>query len=267
MSNDLICMENIHKYFGKVHALSGVNFEMGFNEIVGLIGDNGAGKSTLIKILSGVFPPTKGRVKIKGQVINSGKYSVKKARKIGIETVYQEQALGIKQSLWRNVFVGRELTNRAGLIKTQVARHETDHIMRDFLGFTSKAIKPDSRVSTLSGGERQGLAIGRAMYFEANLIILDEPTNALSVKEVNKVLKFIQQIKDQGKACVYISHRISDIYSVSDRFVIMDRGKVVGEYNRADISETELTGVLVHHSTTMEVTEHQETSQTEEDKL
>ncbi|RLA98921.1 MAG: sugar ABC transporter ATP-binding protein [Deltaproteobacteria bacterium] len=267
MTGALVRMKDIHKYFGEVHALSGVNFEVGFNEIVGLIGDNGAGKSTLIKILSGVFPPTKGEIEIKGQVINPTKYSVKKAHKMGIETVYQEQALGLKQSLWRNIFVGRQLTNRMGFIQIQKVRRETEHIMRDFLGFTSGGIKPDSRVGTLSGGERQGLAIGRAMYFEADLIILDEPTRALSVKEVNKVLKFIQQIKERGRACVYISHTLSNIYSVSDRFVIMDRGKVVGEYNRADTSEKELTDVLLHHSTTAEQKERGRETRPKEDKL
>ncbi len=267
MAIALVSMKNIHKYFGEVRALSGVNFEIGSNEIVGLIGDNGAGKSTLIKILSGVFPPTKGEIEIKGQAINPAKYSVKKAHKMGIETVYQEQALGLKQSLWRNIFVGRQLTNRMGFIQVQKVRRETERVMRDFLGFTSGGIQPDSRVGTLSGGERQGLAIGRAMYFEADLIILDEPTRALSVKEVNKVLNFIQQIKARGKSCVYISHTISNIYSVSDRFVIMDRGKVVGEYNRSDISEKDLTDVLVHHSTAAERKERERDTQTEEDKL
>lgn len=266
MNTSLVRMENIHKDFGKVHALRGVDFEVRPNEVIGLIGDNGAGKSTLIKILSGVFPYTKGKIEIKGQRISPRQYSATKAHKMGIETVYQEQALGLKQSLWRNIFLGRQLTNRAGFIQMKKVRSETDYIMKDFLGFTGGGVSPDSRVSTLSGGERQGVAIGRAMYFEADLIILDEPTRALSVKEVNKVLGFIQQVKDRGKSCVYISHTISNIYSVSDRFVVMDRGKTVGRYNRTDISEKDLTDELIHHSATAELAEQRKRLNSERDK-
>lgn len=253
MNDRLVRMKEIHKYFGEVHALRGVDFEVGQNEVVGLIGDNGAGKSTLIKILSGVYPYTKGRIEIKGKNIKPRHYSVKKAHAMGIETVYQEQALGLKQSLWRNVFLGRQPTNRFGFINMSKVWQETEHIMRDFLGFTGGGITPASRVSNLSGGERQGIAIGRAMYFEADLIILDEPTRALSVKEVGKVLRFIQQVKERGKACVYISHTISNIFSVSDRFVVMDRGAVVKEYKSAEISEKDLTEELIHHSTAAEM--------------
>lgn len=241
-------MRGIYKTFGAVIALDGVDFEIGMNEIVGLIGDNGAGKSTLIKILSGVYPPTKGDIYIKGQKIDPRRYSVKEAHKLGIETVFQEQALGVKQSIWRNLFLGREPTNNLGFIKIDLAKRETDRMMKDFLGFRGGGVSTDSTVRTLSGGERQGVAIGRAMYFKADLIILDEPTRALSVKEVNKVLNFIHQLKDQGKSCVYISHTIANIYSVSDRFVILDRGRVVARYRRDEISELELNEVLIHHA-------------------
>jgi simple sugar transport system ATP-binding protein len=249
---NLVCMKDIHKSFGEVQALRGVDFDVGDSEIIGLIGDNGAGKSTLIKILSGVFPYTKGEMYIKGQKINPTQYSVRKAHKMGIETVYQEQALGLKQSLWRNIFLGRQPTNRFGFIQMNEVRNETEKIMKEYLGFTAGGVSPDSRVSTLSGGERQGVAIGRAMYFEADLIILDEPTIALSVKEVNKVLRFISQVKARGKACVYISHTISNIYFVSDRFVLLDRGKVVGIYNRSSISEDDLADEIIHHSSSSE---------------
>lgn len=252
MDMNLVYMKNIYKSFGEVQALKGVDFEVGTNEVVGLIGDNGAGKSTLIKILSGVFPFTKGEMNIKGQKINPKEYSVRKAHEMGIETVYQEQALGLKQSLWRNIFLGRQPTNSLGFIQMNQVRNETNKIMREFLGFTGGGVSPESRVSTLSGGERQGVAIGRAMYFEADLVILDEPTRALSVKEINKVLRFISQVKDRGKACIYISHTISNIYSVSDRFVLLDRGKLVGAYNRDSISEYELADEVIHHSTSAE---------------
>lgn len=248
----LVSMENIHKSFGEVHALKGVNFEVGSNEIVGLIGDNGAGKSTLIKILSGVYPCDKGDLYIKGEKIKSKSYSVRKAHQLGIETVYQDQALGVKQSLWRNVFLARQPTDRFGFIHVNEAKRETSKIMDEFLGFTGGGVSPDSTVSTLSGGERQGIAIGRAMYFESDLVILDEPTRALSVKEIGKVINFIKAIKERGKACVYISHTIANVYPVSDRFVILDRGMVVAEHNKEEISEQKLTDELIHHATIAE---------------
>ncbi len=244
----LIEMKNIYKAFGGVVALQGVDFSVEDNEVVGLIGDNGAGKSTLIKILSGVFPPTKGEIYAKGQKIDLKAYSVKEARRLGIETVFQEQALGIKQVIWRNLFLGREVTNRLGFLDVPRARHEAQCMISDLLGFRGAGISTDSQVETLSGGERQGVAIGRAMYFEANLVILDEPTRALSVKEVNKILSFIRKLKECGKSCVYISHTIANIYSVSNRFVILDRGCVVAEYSKDEICEADLNEMLIHHA-------------------
>lgn len=252
----VVQMKNIHKSFGKVVALQGVNFEVGSNEAVGLIGDNGAGKSTLIKILSGVYPLTKGEIYIKGQKIDPNNYSVKKAHGLGIETVFQEQALGTKQTIWRNLFLGREreLTKHLGFIQLDKAKRETDKMMKELLGFTGGGVLPDSRVKTLSGGERQGIAIGRAMYFKADIVILDEPTRALSVKEVGKVLNFIKKLKDSGKSCVYISHTIANVYSVSDRFVILDRGRVVGRYERKEVSEPDLNEILIQIHYTPEPT-------------
>jgi len=241
----LVEMKNIHKYFGRVVALRGVDFTVGENEVVGLIGDNGAGKSTLIKILSGVFPPSKGEIVIKGQKVDLRRYSVREAHRMGIETVFQEQALGLKQGIWRNLFLGREPVDRLGFLKLDTAWTETYRMMREMLGFRGGGVSPDAPVRTLSGGERQGVAIGRAMYFNADLVILDEPTRALSVQEVRKVLNFILKLKESGKSCVYISHTIANVYSVSDRFVILDRGQVVGEYLQDEISEQELNETLV----------------------
>lgn len=238
-------MVDIHKYFGKVVALRGVNFEVGENEVVGLIGDNGAGKSTLIKILSGVFPPTQGEIYIKGQKVDITTYSVRKAREYGIETVFQDEALGYKQTIWRNLFVGREPVRKLGFLDIRKAVSETDKMMKEYLKFRGGGIAPWSLARSLSGGERQGIAIGRAMYFEAQLVILDEPTRALSVKEIGKVLRFVEELKERGKACVYISHTIAHVYAISDRFVILDRGQVVGEYRKDEISEAELNTILV----------------------
>ncbi len=205
--NYLIEMKNIHKSFGEVVALDGVDFEMGDNEVVGLVGDNGAGKSTLIKILSGVFSPDEGEIFIRGKKVEGG-YSVRGAHRLKIETVHQERALGEMQSIWRNIFAGRQITNRLGFIKVDKAKEETEKIMRGLMGFTGKGVSPDATVRTLSGGEKQGVTIGRALYFKADLIILDEPTMALSIQETAKVLDFVRMIKREGKSALYISHNI-----------------------------------------------------------
>src|ERR1700732_1672493 len=188
-------MVNIEKYFGQVRALTNINLEVGHNEIIGLIGDNGAGKSTVVKILTGVFPPTRGDLYVAGRKVNFKGYNVKHAHEYGIETVYQDKSLGEKQVLWRNFFIGRQIVNRFGFIDVKKEKAIAKKIMVNTIGFRSKGITVDSNVSQLSGGERQGIAIGRAMHFEANLIILDEPTVALSLKEVAKVINFVHKIK------------------------------------------------------------------------
>lgn len=243
--NKLVEMKNIHKSFGEVVALRGIDFTVKDNEVVGILGDNGAGKSTLIKMLAGVVTPTKGDIYIKGEKINPRNYSVKKARKLGIETVYQEKALGDLQPLWRNIFIGRHCTNRLGFINVAEEKRETDKIMRELIGLTGGGASCESSVKTLSGGERQGVAIGRAMYFDADLVILDEPTMALSLQEVDKVLNFIRKIKEMGKACIYISHNISYVYPVSERFVLMDRGQVIVEYKKEQVTLEELMDKVV----------------------
>jgi len=244
----LVEMKNIYKSYDGVAALKGIDFEVGFNEVVGILGDNGAGKSTLIKIISGVHSFDDGEMYIRGVKIDPKKYSVKMAHNLGVETVYQEKALADKQTLWRNVFVGRQITNKLGFLNIKKEKEETNKIMHDLMGFRGVGVSADSVIKTLSGGERQGVAISRAMYFEAELVILDEPTMALSLQEVKKVLKFIQAVKDRGKSCIYISHNIANVYPVSDRFVAIDRGKVVGAYNRKDLSLEELSEELIRYT-------------------
>jgi len=240
----LIQMKNIHKSFGGVIALAGVDFELGDNEVVGLVGDNGAGKSTLIKILSGVFPPDEGEIFIRGKKVERG-YSVRKAHKLKIETVHQERALGEMQSMWRNIFAGRQITNLLGFIKIDKAKEETRKIMTEMMRFTGGGVSPDSTVGTLSGGEKQGVTIGRALYFNADLIILDEPTMALSIQETAKVLDFVRAIKREGKSAIYISHNIYLLYPVCERFVLLDRGRVIREFQKSEVSRDKLTEEMV----------------------
>jgi simple sugar transport system ATP-binding protein len=241
-SHPLIQLVGIHKHFGGITALEDVHFEVGKNEVVGLVGDNGAGKSTMIKIIMGVYKADRGEIYFNGEKVEH--WTVERVRNLGVETVYQEKALGEKQTIWSNIFVGRELSNPLGFIKIKKLKEETDRIMRKYIGFTSKAIAPDSFVKTMSGGEQQGVAIARALYFDADLIILDEPTTALSITETKKVLDFIKRIKNSGKSAIMISHTIYHLYPVSDRFVILDRGKIVGEFKKEKISLDELVEEL-----------------------
>lgn len=231
-------LRNVSKTFGEVQALQNVDFILGENEVVGLLGDNGAGKSTLIKIITGYYRPDEGEMYLNGQRVND--LTVPKARKMGIETVYQERALAELQSLWRNIFLGRELKNRAGFLKIKEMKQETYRLMVQSMGFTSTAINPDSPIRTFSGGEKQGVAIVRALYFDADIIILDEPTMGLSLKETRKLLDFVRGIKEAGKAAVFIDHNIFHVYSVADRVVVIDRGKVAGEFVTKDISLDDL---------------------------
>jgi simple sugar transport system ATP-binding protein len=243
--DDILRMTNISKSFGEVKSLRQVNFHVGQNEIVGLLGDNGAGKSTLIKIITGYHQPDPaGELYFKGQKIEH--MTVVQARRLGIESVYQERALADLQTLWRNIFMGRELTNRFGLLDVRRMQQETQKLMSQSMGFTSLAVTPDTRVKTMSGGERQGVAITRALYFQAELLILDEPTMGLSLSETQKVLDFVGEIKRVGKACIFIDHNIFHVYPVVDRIVVLDRGRVAGEFLKGELTLEELVARLRH---------------------
>ena len=208
-------------------------------EIVGLLGDNGAGKSTLVKIVMGYYrPDTGGEIHFEGRHIDD--WSVARARALGIETVYQERALCEKQPIWRNMFMGREPTNRWGLLDVKRMRSEAARLMSEHMGFTSAAVHPDNVVATMSGGEKQGVAITRALYFDARLVILDEPTMGLSLSETRKTLDFVEGIKRAGKSAIFIDHNIFHVYPVVDRLYVLDRGRVAGIYSRSEITMDEL---------------------------
>jgi len=234
-------MQHISKSFGNINSLVDVSFDIKAGEIVGLLGDNGAGKSTLIKIMTGYYEPDVGEIYWKG--VRKQSLSVHDARFLGIETVYQERALIDQQSIWKNIFVGRELTDRFGFLKSKQMKQETEKLMVD-MGLTSKAISPNNPVKTMSGGERQGIAISRALYFDAELIILDEPTMGLSLSETEKVLGFIENTKKLGKSCIFIDHNLFHVYPSVDRIVVLDRGRVTGEFRKEDISLNELISQL-----------------------
>lgn len=238
----LLRMCNISKSFGEIKALSNVDFEVNSGEVVALLGDNGAGKSTLIKIITGYYQPDNGgEVFWKDAKIDN--LTVSKCRGLGIETVYQERALAEQQTIWRNIFMGRELVNKFGFLKMRMMRDETAKLMEE-IGYTGMSVTPDNTVSTMSGGERQGIAISRALYFNAELIILDEPTMGLSLSETAKVLEFVGGIKKAGKSCIFIDHNIFHIFPIADRIVVLDRGMVAGQFKKGELSLEELISKL-----------------------
>jgi simple sugar transport system ATP-binding protein len=235
-------LRHIDKSFGGVRVLEDVNFRLAAGEVVGLLGDNGAGKSTLIKIVTGVHAPDEGEILFDGEIIHD--LDVRRARELGVETVFQERALAEQQPLWRNIFMGRPLTGRLGFLRVAEMKRATERLMSESMGFTSAVLTPDTVVTGLSGGERQGLAIVRALYFEADVIILDEPTMGLSLKETEKLLRFCEGIRAAGKSSIFIDHNIFHVYSVADRIVILDRGRVAGEFPTSRYSLEELIGIM-----------------------
>ena len=236
-------LKNVSKSFGEVQALEDISLHLGRNEVVGLLGDNGAGKSTLIKIITGYYQPTSGEIFFNGEKVEN--LTVPKARKLGVETVFQERALAEQQTLWRNIFLGREICNSWGFLDIQQMRDETHRLMSQSMGFTSEAVNPDSRVEKYSGGEKQGVAIVRALYFDAEIIILDEPTMGLSLKETAKLVSFVNGIKRAGKSAIFIDHNIVHVYNVADRVVVIDRGRVAGEFSTKDIGLNELMDKMI----------------------
>ena len=255
MTEELLKLENIYKNFGNVKVLKDVNITINKGEVVALIGDNGAGKSTLIKVITGVHSPNSGKIFFKKNEVQIR--SVSQSRKMGIEAVYQERALCDQQELFRNIFAGREITNSFGFLNIKKQRKEAEKILRDYIGFTSKAITVDSQVMGLSGGEKQGVAFGRSLYFNSDLIVLDEPTMGLSIQETEKVLNFVKGLKNENKSAIFIDHNIIHVYGAADRFIILDRGEVVGEFFKDQISREELVQKMIqlHESGKIKVEE------------
>ena len=238
----LLKMVNICKKFGVVRALENVSLDVDRGEIVGLLGDNGAGKSTLIKILTGVFPATSGEIYFEGEKICFA--SPQEARKMGIETVYQDLSLIDLMTISRNFFLGREPVRKKGLF-TWLDRKKINKDCRVILENIGIRVRsPEEYVSVLSGGERQAISIGRCMYFNAKLIILDEPLTALSVKESRKALKYIEEAGDSGVSVIFITHNVHHVYPVSDRFVILDKGVKIGELDKKEVAAEDIIEII-----------------------
>ena len=241
----LVRMVNIHKRFDGVVALKGVNFDLHYNEIVGLVGDNGAGKSTLIKILSGAHPPTEGTIYFEGRKVEIN--SPKDAKEMGIETVYQDLALAENLDVASNIFLGREFIKKGPgrifrIIDKRKMWEEAEKVMRS-LEIKIGSVK--TPVQNLSGGQRQAVAIGKTVYLRPKVIIMDEPTANISVKEREKVLEFIQRLKKEGISLIFISHNLHEVFSVVDRVVVLNRGEKVGDEKIENITIDEVVKLMV----------------------
>lgn len=243
MSDPIIRTEDLHKWYSGVHALKGVTLDIRQNEAVGLVGDNGAGKSTLINILSGMQQADQGTIHYDGREVRFT--NPRDAMDAGIETIYQYNSMVPTMSIARNMFIGREPVKRSvlgvGVLDQRRMREESIQAIADVdLHLRS----PDALVGELSGGQRQGVAIARAMHFKSKVMILDEPTNHLAVKETQKVLGFIQSLSDLGITGVFISHNIHHVFECCDRIVAMARGEIVLDKRTEETSMDEIHSVL-----------------------
>jgi simple sugar transport system ATP-binding protein len=240
-NHPLIEMKCICKTFGTVEALQDIDFSIRRNEIIGLVGDNGAGKSTLIKILSGIYPPTRGRILAEGQEVALHNY--KDSTRVGIETIYQDAAVIDQMDTSRNIFLGREERKALGFMDKKKMDQITMEILKS-IGITG-IDSPSRRVGKLSGGQKQAVAIARAVHFKSKILLLDEPTSALSVKETHFVMDYTLKLKDEGISSVYVTHNIHHVYQVADRFFILSHGKKVAELLKKDTSVDEITHIIV----------------------
>jgi len=244
-SQSMIRCEKMNKWYGGIHALKDVSIDIKKGESVGLVGDNGAGKSTFIKILSGVHKQDSGNFYFDNKLTHIK--NAKDSMRLGIETIYQDSALAPTLSIARNLFVGREPTNynigSFGLMdRSKMATEALEAIKRVELDLRSA----DDLVETLSGGERQGVVIARALYFRTKVLIMDEPTNHLSVKETAKVLNWIEKLKSEGTTCVFITHNLHHVYPVSDRLIVFARGEKIADVYKKDTSIEELTRMITY---------------------
>ncbi len=229
----ILSAKSISKRFGGICALEDISFDVERGQVVGLVGDNGAGKSTFISILMGVVTPDTGEIHFDGHRVRFK--SPRDAREAGIEPVYQQSALADLMNLWRNFFLGREMVRRLGpfrLLDKKAMRQASMAIVKEIgVGLRS----PEEGVRRLSGGERQAICIGRSMHFDAKLLLLDEPTAALSVRETRRVLRFAEERRDRGVSVIIVDHNIHHIYPIVDKFVVFDRGTKIAEINKCDV--------------------------------
>lgn len=242
MPAPIIELRDVSKSFGSVTALSGINIAVEPGEVHCLLGDNGAGKSTLIKILSGVYQPSTGQVLIDGAPVVLS--SPREALDRGIATVFQDLAMIPLMSITRNFFLGREPVRGKWLTQRIDMQKADTIVMQELARIGINVRDPQQAVGTLSGGERQCVAIARAVYHGARVLILDEPTSALGVHQASIVLRYVAQARASGLGVIFITHNIHHAYPVGDKFTLLNRGKSVGTYRKAEISEMEVLDIM-----------------------
>jgi len=241
----IVRMEGIYKSFGAVRAVENVDCKLNHNEIVGLVGDNGAGKTTLVKILAGVFPPDRGKILFEGKKVNFN--SPIDSRNLGIEVIHQNLGLADDLNVERNIFMGREPTKPVlgGLIRLldeeKMAKSSWEVLRNIKIDISSTKEK----VKNLSGGQRQSIAVGRAFYFRAKIIIMDEPVAALGASETNKVLALARRLKKEGLSIIFIAHNLYHVFSVADRIVVLRRGQKIGDKRIKETTMDEITKLMV----------------------
>jgi simple sugar transport system ATP-binding protein len=234
----LLEVRNVSKYFGNVVALKDISVGVGAGEVTCVLGDNGAGKSTFIKILSGVHRHSEGQLLVEGEETSFG--SPREAKERGIATVFQDLATVPLMSIWRNFFLGSEPVKKLGPLRYVDVKGAQRTMHEELRKMGIDVRDPDQPVGTLSGGERQAVAIARAVYFGAKVLILDEPTSALGVKQSGVVLRYVAQARDRGLGVIFITHNPHHAYPVGDRFVILNRGRLMGDWRKKDITRDEL---------------------------
>jgi simple sugar transport system ATP-binding protein len=237
----LLQMKGVVMRFGAIEALAGVDFALEAGEVTGLMGDNGAGKSTLVKIIAGNFPPTEGEILLEGRPVRFRKPV--DARQAGIEVVYQDLALCNNLTASANVFLGREILRRFWLVRTVNDRAMNERARELFAELKSET-RPSDKVRRMSGGQRQAVAIARTHLSKAKIVLMDEPTAAISVRQVAEVLDLLKRLRDQGMAVVLISHRMPDVFAVADRIVVLRRGHKVADKPVGQSSPEEVTGLI-----------------------
>jgi len=237
-------VRNLSKHFGAVRALSDFSMTVKAGEVVALAGDNGAGKSTLIKALSGVYRPSAGEIFLNGAPVHFA--TPQEARDKGIETIYQDLALADNLSIGANIFLGREPMRKAFGFLPVLDRRKMAEAARATMALLDFHVsRLEAPVSNFSGGQRQAVAIGRAVYWDARVLIMDEPTAALGVPEQRKVLSLIHQLKAQGRGVIFISHNLQDIFAVSDRIIVLRRGVTAGARRIAETTHDEVVKLMI----------------------
>lgn len=243
-SQPLLEVRNLSRHFGAVKALENCSMAVHPGEVVALAGDNGAGKTTMIKALSGVYAPTSGDILIEGNPVKFS--SPQEARALGVETIYQDLALADNLTIGANIFLGREPMKKMFGFLPMLDRKRMANAAAETMAKLDFHVKRlDAPVSNFSGGQRQAVAIGRAVYWNAKILIMDEPTAALGVPEQRKVISLIKSLKAQGRGVVFISHNLQDIFAVADRIVVLRRGIVAGERRIADTTHDEVVRLMI----------------------